>query len=131
MENKLIRFFPSNGIEGMAFIETFCSQCIHEKFMHTNNHNDMKCEILDNSFLHDRPCLDKDLELNGWEWFQNENFYDWQCRQYKHWDWGNDNDGWNDPPENMPDDPNQLVLFTFDEGLDELLKERKEELVLK
>ena len=119
-----IRFFPSNGTEGMAFIENFCAHCIHEKYMHDGA--GMKCEILDNSFLHDRPCLNKDLKFDGWEWFQNENFYDWQCRQYKHWDWGNDEDGWNEPPEYIPDDPNQLVMFSFDEELDKLLREQKD-----
>ena len=127
VEKLVRRFFPSNGTEGMIFVENFCSNCIHEKFMNTQNYNDKKCEIFDNSLLNNRPCYNKDLEYDGWEWFCNEDFGNWKCSQFKYWDWGNDRDGRNEPSEPIPYDPNQLLLFSFDEKIDELIKEERKE----
>lgn len=129
LENFVRRFLPSNGTDGMIFIDQFCSNCIHEKWMHHQDSDEGKCEILSNSMIHNRPCYDKDLKFDGWEWFDNGNFddypknYEWKCNQFKYWDWGNDRDGWNEPPEPVPYDPNQLLLFSFDEKIDELIKE--------
>jgi hypothetical protein len=128
-EMKVRRWMPSNGTEGMIFMEHFCSECIHERWMHHQNEDKGKCEILSNSMLHDRPCWDKDLKFDGWEWFCNEDLTGWKCNQHKPFDWGNDRDGWNEPPEIIPDDPNQLILFSFDEKLDDLIKQEKEECV--
>jgi hypothetical protein len=49
---SLRKFRPSNGTEGMIFVENFCDHCKHEKFCHTNNDNDKKCDILTNSMMH-------------------------------------------------------------------------------
>lgn len=129
VEKLVRRFLPSNGTEGMIFVENFCSECIHERWMHHQNEDKGKCEILSNSMLHDRPCLDKDLKYDGWEWFDNGDFdnYKWKCNQHKHFDWGNDRNEWNEPPEPPPYNPNQLLLFSFDEKLDELIKEQRKE----
>ena len=108
-EQQVIRFMPSNGSEGMIFVENFCMQCIHEKFMHTQNHNDKKCEIFDNSLLNDRPCFNRDLNLDGWEWFMDKECQNWKCRQWQKWDWGNDPDNLNEPPEPPFHDPDQLL----------------------
>jgi len=116
------RFIPSNGTEGRIFTECFCTHCIHEKFMNSRMEGDKKCEIYNNAILHSRPCYNKDLGFDGWEWFSKE-FDDWECRQYKHWNWGDDLNGWHNPP--APVDPNQLLLFTFDENLDGLLRGKK------
>jgi hypothetical protein len=128
-EQQVIRFMPSNGTEGMIFVDNFCLQCIHEKFMHTQNHDDRKCEIFDNSLLNDRPCFNKDLKLDGWEWFMDKDCQNWECKQWQKWDWGNDPDDLSEPPEPPPYDPNQLLLFTFDEKIDELIKEQRHEYV--
>jgi len=85
--------------------------------MHTRNHDDKQCEIYNNSVLNDRPCLNKDLKFDGWEWFYNAETSEAECKQYKYWDWEG---GENDPPE--PPDPDQLLMFTFDEKVDKLLK---------
>lgn len=119
------RFLPSNGTEGMMFTDKFCEHCINEEFMPKGCGK--QCEILSNSLLHDRPCYNKDLKLDGWEWFIDENYRNAKCNHYVNFDWGNDRDGWNEPPEIIPDDPNQLILFSFNENLDELLKETRKE----
>jgi len=129
MENqeKIVRrFMPSNGTEGDLFTGKFCGHCINEEFM--SKDCGKQCEILNNSLLHDRPCYNKDLKYDGWEWFDNGDYdnYEWKCNQYKHWDWGNDRRGWNEPPEPPPYDPNQLILFSFDEQIDNLIKIEEE-----
>jgi len=42
-------------------------------------------------------------------------------KQVKHWDWGNDGENEPQPPE--PYNPNQLILFSFDETIDKLIQE--------
>jgi len=113
------KYRPSNGTEGMGFIESFCENCIHEKFMHTNSDDDLKCEILSNSMLYDLS----DPEYPS-EWT-----YDALgkpcCTKYVNYNWDNDNDDdrfWIDPtPTPVPD--NQLC-FPF--VLDEILEGHKE-----
>lgn len=128
------RFIPSNGTDGMIFIDQFCSNCIHERWMHHQDSDEVKCEILSNSMLHNRPCYDKDLGVDGWEWFDNGNFdnypknYEWECNQFKYFNKGDDRDGWNEPPETPPYDPNQLILFSFDEKIDEILQPKQIEI---
>lgn len=120
----MIRFLPSNGTTGMIFTGEFCENCINEEFM--SKGCGKQCEIFNNALLHDRPCFNKDLKFDGWEWFADDNLSNWRCNHFKKWDWGNDRDGWNDPPTIIPDDPNQLVMFTFDETIDEILSEKIE-----
>lgn len=126
------RYIPSNGTEGMGFISHFCEQCIHEKWMHKidkkgnytgDDETKDQCQIFNNSQLHNRPCYDRDLNLDGWEWFSGEDGV--YCRQWQKWDYGNGDNDDDFPPEPEPIDPNQLLLFTFDETLDELLKEKE------
>ncbi len=49
MGNKKYR--PSNGTEGLVFIEHYCANCIHGKYEHTGDTNDNPCEILTRSFM--------------------------------------------------------------------------------
>lgn len=98
---------PSNGTEGMGFTECYCSNCIHEKFMHTQNHDDKKCDILSRSFL---------FELGDEEYPEEWVYIDGKptCTAYQHWDWfggpwGND---FQEPPPDPVDDPAQL-MFPF------------------
>lgn len=96
---------PSNGTEQMSFVETYCMNCIHEKFQHTLNENDKKCDILSRTFLHD--VKDPEYPI---EWQRDENGQG-ICTAHQHWDWGDDDDdgGLKDPPDPVP--PNQLSLF--------------------
>lgn len=124
-EKILSRFFPSNGTDGMIFTDRFCSNCVHEEFIPKGCGK--QCEILNNSLLHDRPCYNIDLKFDGWEWFIDENYRDAKCNHYVNFDWGNDRDGWNEPPEPIPYDPDQLVLFSFDETIDKILNVQEQE----
>jgi hypothetical protein len=98
---------PSNGTEGMRFCGKFCDQCIHEKYSHTLNDNDKKCDILTRSMVYGV----NDLEYpKDWIYDVDNNP---TCTAWVKWDWNQDDDGnWNDPPEPEPVDPNQLMLFS-------------------
>lgn len=104
-------FRPSNGTEGMIFMDAFCEHCINEKWCHTQNDDDKKCDILSNSMLYDpgEPGYPE-------EWVYNEEGWP-VCTAWKRWDWGRDEgDGFNEPPPIYPEDPNQLCFpFIFDE----------------
>ncbi len=106
-------FRPSNGTEGIIFHDAFCGNCIHEKFSHTQVHGDLQCEIMDNMILFEIKEEGYPVELvfsdDGWP----------ICTNWKKWDWGNDDDGWNDPPEPPyePQDPNQLMLFSISDDV--------------
>lgn len=103
---------PSNGTEGMWFIEKNCMNCIHGKYEHTGNIEDNPCEILTASFM-----CDINDPLYPKEWVYDDNDCGC-CTAFKKWDWGRDDDGnfRGLPPEPPIDDPNQLCLpFIFDE----------------
>ena len=112
------KFRPSNGTEGMTFTEAFCERCIHEKWTHTQNDNDAKCEILSATMLYD---FDDEKYPNEWQY--GDDGYP-ICTEWKHWDWGGRNgDDINDPPPPPIDDPRQLVMLFL---LDEIVKEKEE-----
>lgn len=92
-------FLPSNGTDGMIFTEHFCEQCIHEKFIHTQNDDDLKCDIFTSWMIegHQKEWV---FDYEGWP----------VCTKWKKWDWGNDRDGWNEPPTPEPINPRQLIL---------------------
>ncbi len=97
---------PSNGSEGWRFTGEFCEQCRFEKFLHTAKKGDLACGILSATIVWDP----KDEQYPK-EWIYDENDNP-TCTAFKKWDWGNEQDGWNDPPEEEPIDPNQLSLFS-------------------
>lgn len=106
------KYRPSNGSEGMWFVETYCSRCIHEKFMHTNDHEDKKCDIFSNTLIFN---VNEKGYPEEWIYDDNENP---KCTAHGRWDWGRDDDegGLNEPPPIYPDNPNQLCMpFIFDE----------------
>lgn len=93
---------PSNGTEGMSFIEEYCMNCFH---CDPNPEGKKQCEILCASmcFQINEPEYPKE-----WVYKQGSPI----CTKWKKWDWGNDGDP--DNPDNpkapIPDDPNQLCL---------------------
>lgn len=104
------KYRPSNGTEGMSFIDTYCYNCIHGKYEHTADTNDKPCDILSRSFLFD--LNDKEYP-EEWQYDDSGNPI---CTEWRKWDWNKDDDGnWNDPPP-IWDDPNQLCFpFVFEE----------------
>lgn len=100
------KYRPSNGTEGEIFMNNYCDHCIHEKWSHTQCHGDKQCDILSTAFITGEYVP---------EWIYNENGKP-TCTAYQYWNWGNDNDGWNEPEEPIPVSPNQLCLpFIFEE----------------
>lgn len=93
------------------FTERYCEQCIFEKWTHTMNDNDAKCDIFSATMIYD--LTDKEYPQ---EWTHNENGEP-ICTKFKHWDWGGRNGGdLNEPTPPSVDDPNQLVFpFIIDE----------------
>jgi len=96
---------PSNGTEGMCFVSEFCEQCIHEKFIHTSNDNDKKCDIFSATMLYDIGEAEYPKE---WIYQDNKPI----CTAFVKFDWSQDDNGnWIDPePTEPPDDPNQLCI---------------------
>lgn len=92
------KYRPSNGTEGDYFIAEHCAQCRHEKFLHTQDHADMKCEILSRTMLHGVTDPEYPRE---WVYIDDKP----TCTSFARWDWY-DGEGCEPPP----DDPSQLVL---------------------
>lgn len=101
---------PSNGTEGMYFMEQHCEQCIHD-----HGPTEKYCELITAAMCFDPK--DKD--------YPDEWTYDADgkptCTKWTKWDWGDGYDGFNEPPEPPyePQDPNQLMLFSV---ADEILQ---------
>lgn len=98
---------PSNGTEGMYFMEEHCFQCIHEN---PDPYKKPKCHIMTLSMAYD---------LNDPEYPKEWCYVDDKptCTKWVKWDWNNDGDP--DDPENpnvpTPVGPNQLCLpFVLD-----------------
>lgn len=101
------KYRPSNGIESMCFMENFCEQCIHEKWSHTQDDNDKKCEILSRTMIFD---IDEPEYPSEWTYDENGP----TCTKFQKWDWGNDGDP--DDPDNPKatpptPDPKQIDMF--------------------
>lgn len=100
------KYRPSNGTEGMCFMEQFCDHCIHERYNQTLNDDDKKCTILSNTMTYD--VTDEKYPV---EWTYNEQGEP-ICTAHVRWDWDNngDPDDRNNPKAPIPDNPNQLVF---------------------
>jgi len=116
------KYRPSNGTEGMIFIDSNCRNCIHGKYEHTGNTKDKPCDILTRSF-----CFDlKDNEYPA-EWQYNSENQP-TCTSFIKWDWDQDDDGnWNDPEPIEPEDPNQLCFPFILEEIEENIINQKQE----
>lgn len=94
-------FMPSNGTDGMMFCAEFCDNCVHQ---HPDPNSDHHCnDILLKSELGEQPT----------EWVYDANGHP-TCTAFVNWNWGNGDDGWNDPrdPDGplAPEDPSQLLI---------------------
>ena len=103
MKNNSYR--PSNGTEGMIFVDKYCSNCIHGKYEHTGDTKDNPCEILTLSYFYDTH--EKEYPK---EWIYNNEGKP-TCTSFVKFDWSKDDDGnWINPEPIIPDDPNQLCM---------------------
>lgn len=94
-------FMPSNGTDGMVFMDAFCDNCIHQ---HPDPDKTPQCDdILLQSLIGEQPA----------EWIFNKR--GWPiCTKWKFWDWnGRDGDDINEPPPPEPFNPRQLI-FPYD-----------------
>jgi len=108
------KYRPSNGTEGMWFMDKFCAHCIHD------NGDDKMCEIITLTMSYN--VNDKEYPE---EWCYDDNG-NATCTKHVRWDWGKDDDGnWIEPQPPPIDDPNQLCLpFILDEiGINKLEKQ--------
>lgn len=99
------KYQPSNGTEGMSFIEDHCMQCIH---CDPNPEGKKQCDIMMRTMAY--SVTDKEYP-SEWTYDEKDNP---TCTEFVKWDWGNDGDP--DDPDNPnkpddPKDPNQLDLF--------------------
>lgn len=109
------KYRPSNGTEGMYFMDKFCDNCIHE-----NPESGKSCDLIAMSMCYDI----NDTEYPK-EWCYNDKDEP-TCTKWIKWDWGKNGDP-NDP-ENplapLPDNPDQLVMpFIIEETLKQSIHE--------
>ncbi len=97
------KFVPSNGTEFQCFFSDYCDKCKHERYIHFPNEDRGRCEILNQVMLADNP-EDSPEEL---QYIEGKPV----CTKWEYWDWGNENDGFNEPEPEEEIDPNQLSLF--------------------
>jgi hypothetical protein len=97
------KYVPSNGTEGMYFVEKFCMNCIN---CDPNPEGEKQCDIFRRAFC----CDYKDPRYPS-EWTYDEKGTP-TCTAWVKWDWGNDDDenGRNEPPVIIPDEPMQLCM---------------------
>lgn len=110
-------FRPSNGTEGDIFMDSFCFNCIHERWTHRQNEDrdEDKCEIMSRSLLYDAND-----DRYPKEWVYNEEGWP-VCAKWKKFDWGTGDDQHEPPPPPEPEDPAQLLMpFSLSELMGEL-----------
>lgn len=102
------KYQPSNGTEGMYFMEKFCDHCVHQ---HPDPNNPKQCRIIGMTM-----CYNPGDKEYPEEWTYDNNGEP-TCTKYIDCNWGKDDDGnWIEPPPPPIDDPNQLCLpFIMDE----------------
>lgn len=97
------KYIPYSSNDIMDFAEAFCMNCIHEKFILTQDDDHRKCEILTAQMM-----LDSDEEGRD-EWILGK---DGQpcCTAFERFNWFDIEGNLIDEPELPVNDPNQLKL---------------------
>lgn len=105
MSKQGLKYQPSNGTEGMMFIERFCDQCRHHD---PTEQETETCEILGKTMCHSPS----DPEYPS-EWTYDKEDRP-TCTKFEKWDWNGGDDGEYTPPQPRPvTPPNQLDMFPF------------------
>lgn len=98
------KYQPSSGTEGCMFAEQFCDQCLHEKWGHTQDDRDKKCNILNRAMVYDIKDADYPSE---WIYVNDRP----TCTAFELFEWVKDENGnLIDPIEPDAIDPNQIKL---------------------
>lgn len=101
----MIKYRPTSGSEGYAFIDAHCGQCKKEKFYHTQTDGDKCCDILSRTLIHDVT----DPEYPE-EWTYENGVP--VCTAWEPWNWQQKGDP--DDPDNpnyqQPENPNQIKI---------------------
>jgi len=108
------KYQPSNGSEGAMFTEKYCMNCLH---CNPDPDGEKQCEILCRTMCYD--VTDKEYP-NEWVYIDDKP----TCTKWHKLDWGNDGDpdDPNNPKAPIPEDPNQLMLFSI---ADDVLENHK------
>lgn len=105
-------YLPSNGTEGMIFMDAFCDQC--KKQSPTDHEPIINCNI----------CMLTMADGEQPEWIYGPEGWP-RCTEWEYWKWERDDDGgWKAPEPPTPISPNQLLIpFTICElfGMDDLV----------
>ena len=99
------KYQPSNGTEGMYFMDEFCMKCVH---CDPNPEGAKQCDILCRSMAYDVSDDEYPIE---WTYDHNGNP---TCTAHLKWDWSNDGDPDDPDNPNQPPiqvGPNQISMF--------------------
>lgn len=102
MNNRPKPYCPSNGSEGMYFIEEHCMNCVH---CDPDPNGKKQCDILCRSM-----CYSPGEPNYPEEWIYDEN-NEPTCTKWAKWDWAKEGDPDESPNAPVPYNPNQLKLF--------------------
>ena len=98
------KYQPSNGTEGDMFISQYCSQCKHERFIHSQQDGDKTCDILTRTMCH---SVNEPEYPEEWQYNEEGKGY---CTKYDYKQWW-DGEELLEAEEEIFIDPNQLSLF--------------------
>lgn len=101
--NKCKKYIPYSSDDIMDFTDKFCMNCIHEKFIITQNEDDRQCEILSAQMM-----LDSDEEGRE-EWILGKDGQP-TCTAFHYFNWFDVEGNIIETPEEPINDPNQLKL---------------------
>lgn len=109
MKRRIEIYRPSNGTEGMAFMDKFCCHCFHERAMTNPKGEGKACSIVAKTMAFDEN--DKEYPRE-WRYIDGKP----TCTRHVPYDWNDDD---REPPNGprrprIPDgDPMQFMLFSI------------------
>ena len=122
MKRRIELYRPSNGTEGMGFMDRFCCHCFHERAMTNPKGEGKACSIVARAMAFDEN--DKEYPRE-WRYVDGKP----TCTKHVPYDWNDDD---REPPNGPrkprdPAGPNQLMLFSIvDEVFEEMEQLQKE-----
>lgn len=99
------KYEPYSADEGENFMNHFCANCRHEKFMHTQNDADKKCGILKNRTM----VYNVNDEQYPSEWTYDENDNP-TCTAFSRYNWFDKYGNMQPDPPEVFNNPNQITI---------------------